>query len=74
MQSLSNKKQRKSIAIVIRLWWIRKRLKWQNRNNGLINNKFVDLNIIYCDESYVYCHGVRVYDLKKKKYLNKHGK
>jgi hypothetical protein len=70
MNNLKNLKQRKSVRMIIRLWWMRIRLKLKNWSNGYINNKFVDLNIVYCDDDYVYCNGVRVYDLKKKKYLD----
>lgn len=53
----------------LKLLWIQLRLKWKNRSVGSINYKIVDLNVIYNDQSYVYCNGEKVYDLVNKKMI-----
>jgi len=66
------KEKRRSLVERIKLSWIHLKIRWnkrKNRNYKFINNKFVDLNQVYSDDHYVYCNGVRLYDLKKKKHV-----
>jgi hypothetical protein len=72
MKNVKMKEKRKSLSEIIMLVWIHVKIKWNCRrktNYKFINNKFIDLSQVYSDADYVYCNGVRLYDLKKKKHI-----